>query len=682
VRLPAWRTARDRLLFPEALRVSPDFTIVRRFAAVAFGLMALALLVTSAAEYSRYSLTQDFAAVHQAAHQIAHGDFNPRDSVDGLAHYWQVHFELYMWPLAILLAVFRTPFVLLLFQDACGFLACLITFRWMATMLYASPRPIPYRRLLLLSCLVVLATNPWFYWSYAFDFHTEPVVVASLVWAAYAFYLGKVRWGLAMCAAVLMGGDVASTYLVGLGASLVLAMRGRRWLGLVVAACGIIWLQFVHVIGSGLQSQFNTTYGYLVYGFFPGYEQQNLPRLTVADLLGGIFNHPMYVLFTLGDKARDIYANLAPTGLIGVLSPWAFGISALVIAENDLAYAYAYSQPIFQNMPLYIFGVAGFAWMLALLARSGLARVAAVLAVVAVVDNLGWAGVWMPALWPHWIRTPAATALAFTRIKRQIAPTDEVVATQGLVGRFADRASIYSVWYTRRVPRDADVVQFVIDPFDGVNVESVNHSLAVLDALVNRFNARVRLHDHDAWWLTVGLQNADAVYDLPPGAISVPAWACSASAAEPRTDGPASDWRAYSDHRRGYVVSRDYWRDPAGAYRASVELSSTAPVIMEVNDATTEVPILREVVPAGRRRTISRNFMNLDLGNEEIYRGFGPFQIDVVEPPIHDSLEIRIFSSGTGETSVYRLAIRPVGRVRPPTRAFAQSRAAAGTSKS
>src|ERR1700722_8407382 len=209
----------DRLFFPAAVRESPDLRLLRVFGYIGFAFLSCWLIGFSALELWRYALTQDFAAAHQAWHQITHGDLNPQDTIDGVPRYWQVHLELYFWLLAPIGVLLRGGMTLLLIQDACGIIACVIAWRWMLQILYGE-RPVPYRLTLALLGLGLIVLDPWVYWSYAFDFHSEPVAVALLVAAGYAYYQQKTRLAIGLSLGVLCCGDVATTYLAGLGLTL------------------------------------------------------------------------------------------------------------------------------------------------------------------------------------------------------------------------------------------------------------------------------------------------------------------------------------------------------------------------------------------------------------------------------------------------------------------------------
>src|SRR5581483_9297679 len=164
----------DRLLLSAAVRNDVrEARILRPATYVAFGLCAALMVGMSLLEYQRFSLTHDFAEIYQAWHQVAQGNLNPMNTISELGLFWTGHFELYVWLLAPIAVLFPSALALQLVHDSIGIGTCIIVWRWMLTLLYDPSPPVPWRRSLALASLCVLLLNPWLYWSYAFDFHTE-----------------------------------------------------------------------------------------------------------------------------------------------------------------------------------------------------------------------------------------------------------------------------------------------------------------------------------------------------------------------------------------------------------------------------------------------------------------------------------------------------------------------------
>jgi hypothetical protein len=653
----------DRALLPACVRDDPEEArLLRPLTYAGMGLLTAVIIVTSCVEHARAAFTQDLAINYQAAYQIAHGNFDPADTFSGFQHFWQGHLELLYWVLAPLIAIFPNQLTLQLAQDAAGIASCVIAWRWMLTMLYRPGTKVPYRRTIALCSLAVLVLDPWIYWTYAFDVHSEAFAPAFLVASAYAFYLNRPLLGFLLALGVLVEGDATATYLAGFGLTILLVRYRQPWYGLGLIAAGFGAVQGMHALGSGRASGMNTNYGYLVYGVYTALDPR-FPAMTIRDLLIFMVTHPLTVLYVFKDKAIEVYANTAPLGFIGILSPWAIGIALLMLIENQLAFALAYAQPIFQNMPLYIFGTVGFTWVLAKFASQGFGRPAAAFAILASLNTLGWAVVWLPQLYPHWIRTSAATAAVISRVENEMDPSDQVVTTQGIIGVFAGHREASSLWFgDRPVPWRGERIDFVLVPYEGINVEPVNRSLAAIDSLIHRYHADIRLYDRGVWWLTV-TGTPGGQLNLPAGADDVPAWACTGPAGVTDLFGTPAQWNSYAKNSRGYVVARAYWRERFGNFRASADLVTSSPAILEVWDQTSNETIVRKPIVPGPRRRVSVDFRHLDRGTPKMYTGAGPFVIEPVEPAVHDILEVRVYTEGRGVIRVYRVGLKPLTQV-------------------
>jgi len=659
--LSSLRYALDRVLLSAAVRNDPgEARVLRPAACIGFALCATILFAMSLLEYQRFSLTHDFAEIYQAWHQVSQGNLNPLNTVSQNGEFWTGHFELYVWLLAPIAVLFPSPLALELVHDALGIAACLVAWRWMLTLLYDPSPPVPNRRVLALASLCVLLLNPWIYWSYAFDFHSESAGVIFIVASLYAFYLKRTRLGIILALSLLLEGDVTALYLVGLGASLVVVRWRQAWIGAGLAFVGVLWLAMTHAIGAGIESGFSPAYAYLVFGDTPA--TGPLPEdMSVSELIKGLALHPLPILGVLHEKVLSIYDNLSPIGFIGILSPWTFGVTFLVLLENQLAYALPYAQPSFQTMPVYILGSVGLTWMLAWLVRTPVRRFVIAFAVLAALNTAGWGLVWIPPMFPHWLRTSAATGSVLRTVYNSIPAGHEVITTQGVIGRFASHKYAGVFWFGNpRFVRYASDVDFVVVPYEGINVESVNKSLTILDMLTRDFRARVRLHEHGVWWLSFGSETPYKSFRFADTSQEVPAWACAGPQGAADISGPVYQWAAMSRNARGYVISRAYWRPTAGNYRAGVEIASTGPVTLEVWNQTLDQPIVRTVVPPGPRRRVYVPFRALDRGRSTMFKGYVPFLVNFVEPPVHDNLEVRVFSPGRGLVRVYRVMMEPL----------------------
>src|SRR5260370_10733168 len=206
--------------------------LVRRIGIVVLGLKMAACGFWSALLYHRFALTPDSAQYQQAWYLIAHGNLNPYDTVINFP-FWQNHAEIIMWPLALLYWVFPSGVLLFWLQDAGVVGAELVAFLWLCE--------IARRHLSLRDArspagagLVLLAPDPSSWWAVSFDFHAECLAVLFAVLLAWDLANGRRRaW--VWVVAVLACGDVAGTYVAGLGLGLLITSPGSRALGALVA---------------------------------------------------------------------------------------------------------------------------------------------------------------------------------------------------------------------------------------------------------------------------------------------------------------------------------------------------------------------------------------------------------------------------------------------------------------
>ena len=169
----------------------------------------------------------------------------------------------------------------------------------------------------------------------------------------------------------------------------------------------------------------------------------------------------------------------------------------------------------------------------------------------------------MPQLAPRWIRTSVEAAQTARTIQQQISPNDEVVASHArLVGRFADRASVYSLWAIAPY-RAMSTWSIRRLPYEGINVESVNKSLAILDAARERLSRDVTHQRDGVWWFTV---DCESVFSSSycPRLQRRSGLGMLREGRRPVVTGPLHGGTPTGGFRRGYVVSRAYWRARRG----------------------------------------------------------------------------------------------------------------------
>jgi Predicted membrane protein (DUF2079) len=622
---------------------------IRRIGYAVLGLKLAGFLVWSTLLYQRFALTFDFAQYQQAWFLIAHGHLNPYDTMHRFS-FWRNHSEFVMWPLALLYWVWPHGVTLLWLQDIAVMAAEMVALTWICE-LAERYRPGRGAAWLAAAGLVLLAVNPWTWWAISFDFHMESLAVLFTVLLAWDLANDRRRaWVWVVCA--LLCGDVAGTYVAGLGLGLMLCRR-RSWRRGAVLAClgtaAVLFITLVH--GNQGSGHGLAAYSYLAVGAGkPG------GRLGVAALAAGIASHPAAVARALWAKRLDIWANLAPSGLLGLAFPLLLPLLVIVLLANSLFHGYVFTEPIFQTLPIYTLLPVATVAVLGWLARRR-PRVALVLGCLVVAQALGWAATWAPRTPAQWLRVSGPAAATLARIEARIPPSAEVFASQGVVGRFADRTDIVPI----PAPRHAKVqrqVWFVIAPLAGVEKATTGTSMAVIGQLADQLHATLVVHADGVWAFRWDPPPGVRTVTVPDGLRTLPAWAGPGTAGRAVLTGPASGWHATSTGSQGYVADGLAWQRPPGQYRASVTLSSTGPVNIEVWNDTGNVLLARLSIPA--TNGIERVNLPVDAAAaypDTIFSGWGPFRARFGRPPLGQRLEVRVWSPGAETVNVYSASL-------------------------
>jgi hypothetical protein len=364
----------------------------------------------SATLWSRFALTTDAATYLQAMFLISHGHLDPTQT---LANYAAIkdHFSLFMWPISLLDLPWPHGLILLWAQDA-ALAAEIVAFAWIRHIV-RDHRPAIGRNLavaLLIAGLMVLVLDPWTYWASSFDIHLEAFACPFVVAAAFDFSRGRNTRAWCWVVALLSFGDVAVTWIVGLAISALVAayfQRGRHHVrtAAFLAGVGLVWLELIGLIGANNGGiEFTDLYGYLVgpAGVGPG------QKASAGQILFGLISHPARAMHALGSHSGNILANLAPTGVVGIFTPWTIGVPVVVLLVNNVAYPSSqnFAIPGFQSIAMYNFGAVGLVilggWVATRLAHQGV-RVVRVALALAVANVAVWGAIWVPALDARWL---------------------------------------------------------------------------------------------------------------------------------------------------------------------------------------------------------------------------------------------------------------------------------------
>ncbi len=454
--------------------------LLRRVGLAASAVLFAILCAWSVRLYLVSGLSTDAGIYRQAFFEIAHGHLNPyntmlaRGATDYGAPFLQNHLELAMWPLSLIGLIYDHSITLLVIQDICAAGAVLVAYLWGLDIL--GERWHGSRRggiLVALLLLITLVANPWVYWASLINFHLQALAALFLLLAAREMWTrGRPRaW--VWVIGVLACGDVAATYVVGLGISRLLAGRSARRQGAALVVIGASWLAIVAALHANLGSSLPSAYGYLS-------GSNTLPGGAAALLaIGvGIFRHPSAPARMIGQHATDLYRVLAGPGFIGIMSPEAAGVAVVVLLANVLN-AGGFLQPniSFQSFPAEMFIAVGGVFVLCWLwRRSRRVRIlAGLLAVASLVQTLVIATAWTPNLFASLLKINATTSNELAIVRSEVPASAEVVITPMIIGRFAARRWVYPFLGLRTIgsspalrmdlkePVSARQVVFVVD---------------------------------------------------------------------------------------------------------------------------------------------------------------------------------------------------------------------------
>ena len=622
------------------------------------GIQAIVLFSLSLWLDTHFDLTKDFALFYQGWFLIANGHINPYLSLISL-YYWQNHLEWIMWPLSLLYFIYPHALTLLVAQDlaiigsevaAIGLMRDLIRHQrgsesgswWWLQWLG----------------LLMIVLNPWTYWATMFDFHFQSFEAFFLTAAVWQFYRRQVFWGYVFTFLCFVTGNVSITFLVPLG---VLLLVWRKWRdGAFIVALGIAgFLLEEHIFYHGLGG-FGITVPTAATATGPGIHASSPVGFTFGSfvqLLSSTMN-------SMWSGRLNIYANLAPTGLLGVFSPIGLLIPGLVLAESSLGGS-MFSQPGWQNIGAYALLSVGTIALLAQIARRSMLA-SKIIASLVVINMLAWSVIGIIGLKSR-TAVPDTLAAATLQQLRQTIPSDaEVVASQSIIGRFAARQYVYEFGNSGSlIPIHAKSIYLIISPYNGIDMSPVDTELARIDFLAHQRGFRLIAHRGDIWAFVWNPPRRQKFFAVGGDPMMLSAWSVKSASGYPVLSGPVSSWHM-TDIRGhvGYVVAGAYWRLLPAIYRLSVKLTSPGPVSVEVWNTTGNQLLLRRTLPAsvGSELTVG-DFSNQQQFPRKLFNGWGPFAFQPISPLLYNQIEVRMWTNGQSGVDAYSIAMKQIGSV-------------------
>jgi hypothetical protein len=456
---------------------------VRRVGYGVLGIQLIVMLVAGTRLYTRWDVTNDFALYSQAFYLIAHGHLNPYSTVDQLP-FWRNHFELIMWPMSLVYWIHSSPVDLKWLQELAAVASEAVAFRWVLDALGRHRRSIPAAPVAL-GFVIVLLVNPNFYQADWFDFHFQAFATLFLVLAARDLYNGRSKRALIWAAIMLLTGDVAATYAIGLGVAALVCSRETRRAGAVLVVGGALWLVLISSLHANVGSDLQAGLGYLAAG----------SSVTIFSIVAGLFVHPGRWFLILHQRWTFIFDTLTTGGVVGVAAPWALFVSIVVLVPNALQANVGYIHSPFQNFPVFIIVPVGTVLVLEWTARRGLlpfgvgadadagpahrraadeGRSHRRIVVATCIVGIGLFGLSLYTSIPKlsaaksdWFVNTSTTAAALDAARSQIPPDAQVIVGSAVSGGLGERKAIYA-WYA--VPQVFPVTQkpvyFVFAPQD------------------------------------------------------------------------------------------------------------------------------------------------------------------------------------------------------------------------
>lgn len=611
------------------------------------GVQWLVMMAYSVFEYSRFALTHDFALYWQAVWLIAHGHLNPYSTVGGWP-FVDNHFELIMWPVAILYWIWPHASLLLFLQDTALVAAEWFVLKWARS--WASSQA-PASRLWLRGLAVVLCVaNPWVYWASAFDFHSEALMTLSVAASAYALWR-KNYWALAIWGGVtLLCGDVGALLVVGLG---ITALLQRRWIvAPTLIGSGLGWLLFISAIGADKGSAVVGAYGYL----FP-----QVASFSMAQLILHLITHPTEALSALWLRRANLWANVSAPGILGVLNPWGIGVVLTALVPSTLAAYGLFAYPGFQNIIIVPLVTMGTVAVVGFLGRRIAVRwLVPTVSVLLAANTLAWSVAWVPHLASEWIRVEAAPAQTLRNDLARIPPNAELIAPQAVLGRFAGRVNVIEMGGATRFRLSRTQPNYVLmAPYQGLHLANIAEMASQLDDLAHSPRASLIWEHHGVYlWRIRGT----APLTLPPQ-TTLPAWAFQSQVGRRVVGSPPKDWYVAGLGHNGNVLDQAYWREPDGTYRVAVSLSGWGPAQIQVWDASTGYLVANHYVTLsnGHKVTDSYTFVFKTAKPSRPYAGWGPWSTKPIPGPKNNQLEVRVYAQGSSMVNVYTVGLTRSG---------------------
>lgn len=462
----------------------------------------------SVREWQGFRLGHDFAVYWQAIWWLGtHGTWFPPDSVLGFPALANNGEWILLIFGKILYPLWPHPTLLLMVQDAALVAASAMAWRWIV----ALSRGVPARRRMVLagSAMLALTANLWMLRTDVSSWHPECLAAVFLLGAARAVSEHRNRAAAGWVLGLLSCGTIGAVLVVGLAGS---AWLQRRWgVGAVLGAVGVAGLVCLSVLHWNQGSVLVQSYSYL-------WAPTRIPHASALTVAKAAVVHPGRVLQALGGNAPDAVLNLLPSAFVGVASSLVAGPVGLWLLINNLVQPHLvtqFSAPGFQFAPIYAMLTVGVFDRVQRGFRSPSAwrfRGAMLLVVIVTCSTLGLD---LALFSLSQAAPPKAQAQMLTQVLRHTPPTQAVIASQSVVGRFSSRPWVYAVMRTTHFPLSTPETAVVIVPHFGNPLLPTRDQEAEVRDLLHNPRARLCAHREGVWWFVVRRTPAHPTLALP-----------------------------------------------------------------------------------------------------------------------------------------------------------------------
>ena len=648
-----------------------------------FGVQLVALLPWSGLLYTRWGMTWDYGIRYQGWWGIAHGHLDPYSTLTTY-YFWQDHFELINWPLAPLSLLWPGGLWAVFVQDVMivgGELGALYL------VVDAVRRPGWTSRLpgwvAVALVTVLLVANPWIYHSASFDFHYQSVGAACFAMLACREMIrGRMRLLVLWVCLCLACGDIAGTYLVAVGLGRHAGRTGLptpgggppgRGPGLVLRGDGTGRWQG---IGSGRPLRLPR----------PDQGGATNAKPSSAALVAGALTHPGALLSHLWQARLNIWAYASSSGGIGIFSPLAV-LPALILFESGAGSGGGLRSFAYENFGAVLFlaplSVLTLAWIARRLHHGGLASQAALARPAVAALALGAPGHGRhhgrqhPGL-GHRVAPPGAGPVAAHLRplgcrsrpggRHDPARAPKWWAPRGWSAGCAVGPSATASSGPGAFPLRTADTYFVITPYSGIELASVQTELSMIGTLAGPLHATLLVGKAGVWLFRLHATPGQRSVTLATQP-TLPAWAAQSATGRPSFSGPPQQWAmTLTGTRPGYLVYGASWDLSPGHYQETVTLATTITTDVEVWDASTDTLLSRRLVPASNGNiAVQAPVTDHRPGGGRVpFGGWGPFRYRPLSPATSaDRIEIRVWTPGSGAVRVYSLEIQPLPTPRP-----------------